>query len=51
MGLLCLGSLFSTAQVVDTEKLRSDRKEAGWSLEVDVNLSLTRNPATRRVAT
>ncbi len=50
IGLLCLGSLFSTAQVVNTEKLRSDRKEAGWSLEVDVNLSLTRNKAGRNLS-
>lgn len=48
----CLIFLFGSiqAQVVNTEKLRSDRKDHGWYLDANVSLSVTRNKAGRSLS-
>jgi len=51
--ILCLLMLWGSilhAQVVNTEKLRSERKSQGWYLDLDASLSITRNKAGRNLS-
>lgn len=48
--LLLLTPLFIFAQVINTEKLRLDKKDSGWLGDLGLNFGLTRNKAGQTVA-